>query len=106
MVIKFKSYNYQIIKLFLIRIVWPLVSYLNLFCNKPINLPLKKVRFTVKRSYHVTSKSKEHFAIHTYRVNLKIPLVLNQISKLKFFITYLSLNLKSGLSLKIVKQFN
>ena len=105
MVLSFKTYNYKIIKLFLIKVLWPLVAYLNIYCKEPVNLPLKKIRFTVNRSYHVTSKSKEHYEIKTYNVLLDLPLVLNSIQNLKKFKIYLTSNLKTGLSLKIFKKF-
>ena len=105
MTLQFKSYNYNLIKKFLIQIVWPLITYLNLFCKKPTSLPLDKVRFTIKKAYHVNSKSNEHYEIKTYKVLIKLPLTKNKKKNLKKFYKFLVTNLKTGLSLKIVKNF-
>lgn len=105
MVLKLKTYNYRLIKLFFRQIFWPLVTYLNIFCKKPINLPLKTIRFTVKTSNHVTSKPKEHFEIQTYTICLNLPLRLNLKNTLAKFKLYLISNLKTGINLQILKKF-
>jgi ribosomal protein S10 len=66
--------------------------------NKKIFLPKKKKIFTLLRSPHVNSKSKEHFKLETYRrlFYLKISL-----SSLKYFLE----NLPNDLHIKIV-DFN
>lgn len=105
MILKFKTFNHKIVQLYLIKVLWPLVDYLNITCKLPVNKPLQSKSFIIKKSPHVNSKSAEEFKLTIYSLSISLPTVSNLISDLRKFRIYILFNLKTGFTLQILKKF-
>ncbi len=101
MEITFKSFNSQIIKLFIEHRLMPLVSSLGLEGFSGVGLPANKRLYTMNKSPHVFSKAKEQFALKTFIYIVRIPTQRNALFKFSKFERLLKNNLVTGLSLQI-----
>ena len=96
-----KSFNSRIVALFVENRIKPLADKLNLKILSVVNLPTRKKIYTMNRSPHVFSKSKESFELKTFSKLIRISFnggSLIYILKLEKLLTK---NLVNGLSIQI-----
>jgi len=98
--IKLQSYNSRLINNY-IKFLKKEASLFNIVLEGPVFLPKNTKRFTVIRSPHVFSKSKEQFELKVFKYLLKVNISKNSKLNFKFFQKFLINNIISGIGLKI-----
>ena len=98
-----KSFNSQIISLFLHKRLSPLIKSLGLVSLESVPLPSKRKTFTFNKSPHVFSKSKEQYELVEFSRLLFFKPGKNSDICLLRFETILKKNIPVGLSIKILK---
>jgi small subunit ribosomal protein S10 len=96
-----KSFNNQIILLFIKKTLNPLFKNFGISGFKSIPMPVVKKKITLNKSPHVFSKSKEQFELCVYSRLISVPCKLNTKNVLIKVIQILKLNLITGLSIEI-----
>lgn len=97
----FKSFNSNIILLFIEKRLKPLLKLLGVSGLSIINLPTQKKKYTMNRSPHVFSKSKEQFELKYYTKLVNIPLKKGSVVNFVKFEKLLMSNIVNGLSIKV-----
>ena len=81
--------------------VQPIADKLGLEISSVVNLPIRKKIYTMNRSPHVFSKSKESFELRTFSKVVKFSKNTGSIVNLLKFEKLITTNLVSGLSFSI-----
>jgi len=96
-----KSFNNQIILLFISKILNPLFIHIGLTGFKIIQMPVVKKKITLNKSPHVFSKSKEQFELCVYSRLVTVPKKFNTKNILIKASQIIKLNITTGLSIEI-----
>jgi len=98
-----KSFNIQVISLFVTKKIIPLTKILNVKILENIVLPSKKKKITINKSPHIFSKSKEQFELFEFSRIFLLPTSKNSKLNLINFEKVLKENIPVGLSIKFEK---
>jgi len=96
-----KSFNSSIISLFTDTRIKPIAEKLNLSVSSIVNLPTRKKIYTMNRSPHVFSKSKESFELRTFSKLITISFNKDSLISILKFEKLLAKNIVNGLSVQI-----
>lgn len=96
-----KSFNSSIISLFTDTRIKPIAEKLNLSVSSIVNLPTRKKIYTMNRSPHVFSKSKESFELRTFSKLITISFNKDSLISILKFEKLLAKNVVNGLSVQI-----
>jgi len=95
------SFNSSILSLFISTRIIPIASKLGFNIASIVNLPTRKKIYTMNRSPHVFSKSKESFELRSFSKIVDISLSKTSIINILKFEKLISINLVNGLSISV-----
>lgn len=98
------SFNPAILSLYVSTRIQPIAEKLGLNVSSVVNLPVRKKIYTMNRSPHVFSKSKESFELRTFSKVIEFSKNTGSIVNILKFEKLITSNLVSGLSFSI--KFN